>query len=230
MPVHIFKEYSIDQYLWCNKVWQHLVTSGFMIFDDLEKIPVEFDQKFFCFKPSFEAREPVRDVTEAVTSLQKLISKLKKDGAKEGIKVNGSWNYVGRKQEREDYFSYLQDFFWSHQDMFVNDSIYPRLVENPLLSLSLFDQETDNYNQVLPKLASDFFGEQSIIMTNNLTASLTNFIYDPYLINNDNSSLQWEIKVPNQIVISGSIVNTLTGLKNIFEIRPLTSLISLTKK
>lgn len=230
MPVHVFKEYTIDQYLWCNKVWQHLVASGFMIFDDLEKIPGEFDQKFLCFKPTFEAREPVRDIIEAVNSLQKLILRLKKEGAKDGVKADGNWNYLGRKTEREEYFGYLQEFFWSHQDMFVNDSTYPRLVENPLLSLGLFDSESEKYNQILPKLASDFFGDQSITITNNLATSLSSFTFDPYLINNDNSSLQWEIKIPHQILISGSIINTLTGLKNIFEIKPLTALRSLTKK
>jgi hypothetical protein len=115
---------------------------------------------------------------------------------------NIEWNYLGKPDEKDAYFQYLQDEFWRHQDLFetLQVPITPTFIEKSWQILHYSDkflQPLKTPDQCMSTTTQQFLSQ--------LITLLPNWDLNPYLVHNNIGTLHWQIPYINDSFITGFI-------------------------
>jgi hypothetical protein len=205
MVAHKHKKMSEEEYLFWSEIWNFFCKLDFKIIPpeteelinfkkntkylSLEKLPGRLIYKIDNFQSGVDT------VFELKKFLQNKFTKTIKESY-------FNWNYLGQNEEREFYLNYLKDVFWENQ---YNENLqrmpnYKKILEKPW---RIINYATDLDFEV--KSQFEFFDEKTEDFMQNLQQVMKNWELNPFLINNDRGSFQWDIKIQNSYGFEGCI-------------------------
>jgi hypothetical protein len=203
MPAHTPKFEKKEHLFYLQFIWRFLILQNFQLYPTSHQVPEntsEIKQALIIYPESF-ALERLPDFRKGLETIFSLRQYLQQHFKKN---ISFEWNYLGQNQERLKYLSYLEQFFWQHQDNehVVQDPEYQKLVEKPWLILTKLD-----VLEQMPESATEHFSQKTLDFIQTLSVSMHNWELNPYLLVNNLGSFQWQIIIFDLIQVNGCIFN-----------------------
>jgi hypothetical protein len=213
MPPHREKLSLNANFVVLQNVFRFFMDNGYFLtpavnnFDNSSLLKLD---KFLSVSNTSFASSKISDIPTGLLSpkaIAKLVTKSFSDIIEHRkidtkITVSLEWNYLGKSLEKQQYFDYLDQFYWRNQVNLEHLKLEESqdLLENTWKITSFSDKFEEDL-----KLPLEFLSLETTKLLDNLSTMMPNWELNPYLILEKEANLQWQIKTNNGFIIQGYI-------------------------
>jgi hypothetical protein len=213
MPAHKQKIPYSSSFIVTQNIFKYFIEKGFVVFPEIKTVNSDSFERFeriLIISETPTVSEKISDIPVAFGTSKDILMIIKttleaikkRNQIEKDFDITCEWNYLGKTEEKRNYFEYLSRYYWQNQDKLEILSLAQNqeILENNWKITTFSDKFEENI-----KLPIEFFNPETANLLDKLSNLLPQWELNPYLIFDGEANLQWQIKVIGNYKICGSI-------------------------